>query len=83
MNRLPAIPAPVNTISGLNGALPKFYVSNWQIYTDLSQEQITAFQSFPEWATIVGQYNSFLVSNNLSSSFGSAPIPVSSSISLK
>ncbi len=39
----------VNRNSGLNGALPNAYDSNWQLYTDLTPAQIAAFQAMPEW----------------------------------
>lgn len=36
-------------ISGLNGALPTAYDDGWQLFTDLSPEQIAAYQAMPEW----------------------------------
>jgi hypothetical protein len=39
---------PPGIISSLNGALPTQYDPGWQSYTDLSVEQIAAFQAFPQ-----------------------------------
>jgi len=35
-------------LSGLNGQTPKEFMPEWQTFTDLSQEQIAAFQAMPE-----------------------------------
>lgn len=32
---------------------PTAYDQNWQLYTNLTKDQIVAFQAFPEWATFV------------------------------
>lgn len=39
---------PRQRLSGLNGAIPKKFDPLWQSYTDLSNDQIAAFQGFPE-----------------------------------
>lgn len=49
MARLPISTTPAPIISNLNGAIPTAYDPNWQTYTDLTREQILAFQSMPEW----------------------------------
>lgn len=65
---------PAFVVSGLNGALPIAYDDKWQTYIDLSQEQIAAFQAFPEWGTKVAAHNAFLQSKNLAGGFSARQI---------
>lgn len=51
--RLPVIPPPANTSSGLNGAMPQVYDPDWQRYTDLSPTQVEWFRAQPEWANFL------------------------------
>lgn len=44
-------------ISGLNGMIPQHYDPKWQGYTDLSQDQISAFMSFPAWQAKINKQN--------------------------
>ncbi len=63
-------PTRIKTIrSNLKGAIPKQYDPAWQTYTDLSPEQIAAFQAFPEWAVKLADHNALLASKGLSSDF--------------
>lgn len=62
-----------NPVSGLNGAIPTQWDSQWQTYTDLSKEQIVAFQAMPEWQNFVNQFNSWLNPGPLQTNSGIAP----------
>ncbi len=51
-------PSPLlNRNSGLKGAIPTVWDANWQIYTDLSKDQIAAFVAMPEWKDFVQSFN--------------------------
>lgn len=79
MQRLPpprTPQSPINIVSGLNGAIPTVWDSNWQLYTDLSSAQIAAFQAMSEWQTFVTSFQDW--ENSLSNIFlvgsaGAAP----------
>jgi hypothetical protein len=54
----PTIPPPLlyqsPSGSGSNdGALPTHYDPKWQLWTNLTKEQIEKFQSFPQWQAFV------------------------------
>jgi hypothetical protein len=54
----PKIPPPLLYESPANsksndGALPTEYDPKWQLWTNLTREQIEKFQSFPEWQAFV------------------------------
>lgn len=60
MRRAGAISSPpLKTISGLNGALPTTWDAGWQLYTDLTKEQIAAFQAMPEWQIFVADHTAW------------------------
>lgn len=55
--QMPSPSPPVKRNSGLNGAIPSVWDSGWQLYTDLSTEQVAAFQAMPQWQTLVQSSN--------------------------
>ncbi len=47
-------------------AVPIAYDANWQLFTDLTKDQIAWFQAQPEWAAKVASHNAFLQSKGIS-----------------
>ncbi len=48
--RRPNVPAIVQQVLYAGPTVPTAYDPKWQLFTNLTKDQIKAFQSFPEWA---------------------------------
>jgi hypothetical protein len=57
----PTIPPPLLYESpagskGNDGALPSEYDTKWQLWTNLTKEQVEKFQSFPQWQAFMKEH---------------------------
>lgn len=50
----------IKTISGLKGNIPTQWDAQWQLYTDLTPDQIAAFKAMPEWTNFKASYDAWL-----------------------
>lgn len=62
-----------NRISGLNGAIPTQWDAGWQFYTDLTPDQVAAFQAMPEWQDFLRSFNAWVNPAGLNVSSEAAP----------